>query len=245
MHILLDMLRASLRSRIVASLSAAIAVLALPAAAQPGAPFLTTEYRGHTIYLHEDGTWAFADPATTLSRVTPFAEGGCLPAAGGRITYCGLPAGFTADMAVTTGPLEEYSFTNPAAGIGFSLALNKRDGHAGDLAYYEEIAGTGSARGFLQDMVDHLTGAQVTGETAIVRDGIVVLENAYRVETDAGARLADFAMDMTTETETLSIGTHVIGHNSAGVPPDLTETVARLTGSIVIDGTPLPEWKAR
>ncbi|MBS8227702.1 hypothetical protein [Vannielia litorea] len=222
-----------------------LTLLTLPAAAQQDVPFLTTDYRGHTIFLHEDGTWAFSDPSTTLSQVSPFSEGGCLPAADGRISYCGLPEGFAADMSVSTGTLEEYSFTDTASGIGFTLSLDKQYGHAGDLSYYEDIVRNGGEGDFMLAMIQWFTGMEMEGETATVRDGIVVLENGYRFEADEGAGLADFSVDIMTDTQTLSINTNAFSNQSTGPLPDLTETIARLTANITIDGTPLPEWKAR
>ncbi|QDC09719.1 hypothetical protein FHY55_10885 [Oceanicola sp. D3] len=222
---------------------AAALVAAAPASAQVGDPLFSTEYRGHEVTVYPDGTWAFTDPNVTLSDVTPFADGGCLSSSDGRVSYCGLPEGFSGDQVVSAYGFEEHSFTDRATGLRFTLTLGSDYGHEGDLDYYRQIESQGSGGDVMLAIVGFLTGMDMEGETATVRNGIAVLETGFSFESEAGNGMSNFSIDVMTESQTLTI--QASAYNSAETaPPDMQDVIARLTANLTIDGTPLAAWKA-
>ncbi|MBY6152728.1 hypothetical protein KUV47_05855 [Vannielia litorea] len=220
----------------------AFALLASPVAAQESEPFVTTDYRGHTIALYDNGTWAFTDPDVSLSGITAFADGGCLATAGGRVSFCGLPEGFSADRHVSSGRFQEYGFTDRSTGISFLLTLEDDYGHAGDLGYYRSISGGGG--GIMETVIEWMVGIEMEAERAYVRDDIVVVEEGFRLASAEGAGLADFSINVLTETQSLIVSTSAFGSTEGAGLPNLDDTVARLTANLSIDGKPLAEWKA-
>ncbi|MBY6047337.1 hypothetical protein [Vannielia litorea] len=220
----------------------ALALLASPVSAQEDEPLFTTDFRGHEIVVHPNGTWQFSDPDVTLATISPFASGGCLASSGGRVTYCGLPEGFEADRPVSAHGLEEHGFTDQATRLQFTLSLDTNYGHGGDLAYYSQL-GSSVGEGFMLKAMSFLTGFEFEGETATVRDGIAVVENGFTIETEGGSGLTDFSIEVMTEKETLSVQASAWSSADAALP-DMEDVLARLTANLSIDGKPLAAWKA-